>query len=540
MKRILVVLIPLAIIGGLVYWRLQEKRATAAAMQQQRQARAKAPVNVATALAQVRDVVNTFDATATLEAPLNVKIAPKVQGRIEYLEVHEGDRVTRGQVLVRIDRTQVEADVRQARAQLSEAEYRLAQAQIAESPTNVNIYTQIRQQAAGVASARADYNQTRQNLSAQEAAADAAVADTQGRIDSATASIAGANASVSSAQANAANAHTKYDRLAFLLKKGGVSQQEVDDARTSWQVLEGAVDVANQQLQAAMAVRDSARAQKRASQEQARIVRTKGGADVESARQRLAQAEAALQYARANRAQTPAYRKSLAALQSTVDAARAAVQSNEARRADTVLLAPMDGYVTARSADPGTTAQPGQAILTLQSFRDIWVSFPVPDTVGPSLSSGTEVTVTFDAIPGQRFTADVVQINPSADPQGRQFTIRAAMKNAEGYFKPGMFAHVLVETARAGGVVAVPREAVLQDRQGSYVMVISDDTAHHRAVTTGLSDAAFITITRGVNAGEKVVTVASRPVKDGDPVTSGGATKGGGAGKGGAKAGKTP
>jgi len=61
------------------------------------------PASVELAAAQLRDIKKTFQATGMVESMQNVKISTKVSGRIEMLQVREGDRVKQGQVLVRID-----------------------------------------------------------------------------------------------------------------------------------------------------------------------------------------------------------------------------------------------------------------------------------------------------------------------------------------------------------------------------------------------------------------------------------------------------
>src|SRR5438034_9648196 len=128
MKRWILVLVPLLLLGALIGWRLHEKTVAAAAQSQMRTARMKAAPVVAVAAAQVRDIVPTFEAVGGIEAPFNVKIACKATGRIEFLEVREGDRVTQGQVLVRIDPSEIQAQVGQQQAAVAGAESRLAQA----------------------------------------------------------------------------------------------------------------------------------------------------------------------------------------------------------------------------------------------------------------------------------------------------------------------------------------------------------------------------------------------------------------------------
>jgi HlyD family secretion protein len=528
MRRVAPILVVLVVIGGLVVWRLEQKRKETATLVAQRVARSNAPPLVSVAAAEQRDIANTFEATGSLEAPLDVKLSPKVSGRITYLAVHEGDRIHSGQVLVRLDPAEVEADVRQAQAALSEAQYRLAQAQIVENPTTVAVATQVRQQEAAVASAQADFDQAEQNLEAQIAAAEAAVTDVQGRIESASAAIDNAQAAIHSAQANLDNAKTRYDRIHELYEQGFIAAQDVDDAKAAVAVQQAAVDAAQGQLRGATAGRGSAVAQKQAAENEASIVRKKGEADVEAARQRLAQAKAALESAKANTAQTPAYAKSLAALNSSVEVAQAGLEAARVRRQDTILTSPLDGYVTGRFMDPGAMATPGQPILAVQFQGQLWVGVAVPDTVSVKVHLGQPVTVRFDALPGRTFTAGVVQINRSADPQARQFTVRAVLANKDELLRPGMFAHVSIVTDRVRKAVAVAREAVQEDGAGSFVLVVDDASqVHRRAVKTGVSDARFIQVTLGLKAGEQVVVVTSVPLRDGQTVNPGAATTSG-------------
>ncbi|MBI3945222.1 MAG: efflux RND transporter periplasmic adaptor subunit, partial [Armatimonadetes bacterium] len=523
MKRWIFLIISLGVLGSLITWRIQTKRSEAAAAAEQRQARRNVAAVVSVAPAQVRDVVRAFAAVGTVEAPLNVKLSAEISGRILAIEGREGERVTRGQVLVRIDPSELEALVAQRRATLAAEKHRLAQARISQGPTDVSVASDVQQKDAELASAKARHHQALQNVEAQVGAAEASILEVQGRVESAAAAIANAEAAIRSAEANLENARAQFGRVSNLQKQGYVSIQDVDNSRTAMKVQEAAVDVARGQRLSAAAARDSALAQKQSAEKQLAVVRAKAEADVAAAEADVTRARAALDYARANTARAPAYQESLSALQSAVDAARASLANAQAQLSQTIIRCPVDGFVTARGADPGAVASPGQPILTVQAIRQVWVSVPVPEEVQRDIGIGHRGTVTFDALPGSTLTGTVTQINAAADAATRQFIVRLALDNPQGAIKPGMFARVSMVTGRVANAVVVPPEAVQKGRSGTTVTVVDEEqVAHERSVVVGESDAQGVAIREGLRPGEKVVVMAAGRVRDGQEVRVGG------------------
>lgn len=495
------------------------------------------PASVELAPVSVRDITTTFEATGSVESMQNVKISPKISGRINFLTAREGDRVRRGQKLVVIDASDVKAAVRQQRANLAEAKYRYAQAKINQSPNATAVATQIRQQQANLAeakyrlaqaklnqnpsdtaisaqirqqqanldSAEADRVQAEKTRDAQQEAVKSTKDEAQAKVDSATAAVANANIAIKSAQANLDNANAKYTRIYNLYKQGYVAAQDVDDAKTTVSVQQAALDTAKGQLQTATGNLAAVQASRRSVEQQTTITLAKADADVNAAKAKVAQvraaldaakantqqsdayaenlkalnenvaaAQAALDAARANAKQTDAYIENLKALNEGIAAAQASLDSAKAKLADTVLTSPIDGVVTARTQDPGALASPSTPILTIQSLNDVWVTIAVPEDVSVLLHLSQPASCVFDALNGQSFTGHIAQINPAADATSRQFTVRVALDNRAKRFSPGMFARVTLVTASVKQQPAVPREAVQQDRDGSNVVMMAE------------------------------------------------------------------
>ena len=79
--------------------------------------------------AKQKDVVMTVKAPGAIEPRTTVKISADIPGRVRNLAVEEGDQVKRGQLLLELDNTQYDANVRQAQASIGSSRARLAQAQ---------------------------------------------------------------------------------------------------------------------------------------------------------------------------------------------------------------------------------------------------------------------------------------------------------------------------------------------------------------------------------------------------------------------------
>ena len=90
------------------------------------------PVPVRTALVERRDISEVLLFTGELESPLAVEVKPKIQGRLEKLELESGEPTTEGaevkagEVIAELDRRELEAQVALAEAQARQAEVTLA------------------------------------------------------------------------------------------------------------------------------------------------------------------------------------------------------------------------------------------------------------------------------------------------------------------------------------------------------------------------------------------------------------------------------
>jgi RND family efflux transporter MFP subunit len=515
MKKLLI-LIPLILLLVVVGWRIVVKTRSDAASKALAASKKNAPTYVTVSVAKARYISQQIQAVGTLESPFKVQLSPNVAGRIDYLQVREGDAVNPGQVLVRIDPQEVEGEIVQAQATLAQAEQKLAQAKITEDSTAVGIYSAVNQNKAMVAGAGADYNETALTYKPTVDAAHEATLDNVAKVKSASSQVEFNQANLHSAEANLEDASAKYAREMQLYQQGYAAPQDVDDAKASEKVYEATVNAQQKTVDAARSAQVSAEAELKAAENQESIARKKGMSDLQDAKAKLTQSDATLKTAVSNRAQIPAYAESLRALESAVVAAKGALDQAIARRAYLIVKSSVEGTVTQRLADPGAEASPGSPLLVVQFLKWVYFTAAIPVENADAVKPGQAVTVSIDEVPGKVFHTKIADVNRAADPTSRQFMVRVELDNASHDFRPGMFGHLDTRSVSVSAPVTVPREAVTQLPGGSYTATVVDSSnvAHVTPIKIGVQDTNDIQILDGVKAGDRVVTLSYRPVKN--------------------------
>lgn len=202
-----------------------------------------------------------------------------------------------------------------------------------------------------------------------------------------------------------------------------------------------------------------------------------------------------------------------AALEATVKANEAAIQSAKVALGFTRLYAPMDGRTGAVSARPGASVRPADSapLVTLTQLRPINVAFNVPERYLPqvrqALAGGpvvVEASISGASKPPEH--GRLVFIDSQVDPQSGTILAKAEFPNQQTSLWPGQFVDVSVILRVDEGVVAAPAEAVLIGQDGRFVYVAgADGKAEARKVTVARVADGWAVIAEGLQAGEKVV-----------------------------------
>jgi RND family efflux transporter MFP subunit len=254
-------------------------------------------------------------------------------------------------------------------------------------------------------------------------------------------------------------------------------------------------------------------------------------ADVAQARAAVAEAEAVLAEAKANAARSrdlaskgfvsPQAATQTATLEQTAAARLAAVkarlQSEEVRLAQTRVVAPDDGTISARATTVGSLAAPGQEMFRLiRGNRLEWRAEVIASEL-PRLAPGVPAVVRLPS--GVDVKGTVRTLAPTVDPQTRTAIVYVDLPVAESNpARAGMFARGEFELGRAPALT-VPQTAVVQREGFSYVFRVQPDgRVAQTKVGVGRRTGDRVEILEGLAPDAKIVATGAGFLADGDLV----------------------
>lgn len=201
------------------------------------------------------------------------------------------------------------------------------------------------------------------------------------------------------------------------------------------------------------------------------------------------------------------------ALAAAVDADRANVENSRLQLAYCTIKSPINGRVGSVLVNVGNVIKANDiAMTTINQIVPVNIAFSVPEQsladIKKHMASG-ELKV--DAVvPGNeahpaRGTLNF--IDNTVDRSTGTIKLKGRYDNHDRRLWPGQFVDVVLTLAMEKNRVVVSSEALQTGQQGTYVYVVKDDmTAELRPVVSGTAFGNTTVITKGVAAGEKVVT----------------------------------
>ena len=304
-----------------------------------------------------------------------VDIAFKIAGKISELLVREGDAVSKGAIIARLDRDTIslqkvrdEAGIASAQAGILQMDSAISwQADVLARETALR-RTEIRAAEATLANVLAGARE--QEVSQARAALD----DAKSQLTMATGD---------------------WERAQKLIANEDISKSQFDQYQSRYRSATAAAKSAEQRLSL---VQEGPRKQ-----------------DVELARAQLERAKAALSLVEANAKELTRKQQEMGSRRAEMSRAKAQVAVTDSLLNDTTAASPIDGVVLLKAIEAGEVVAPGATVVTIADIEHPWVRAYVPETQLARLKLGQKVKLTTDSYKGREYWGTITYISSQAE-----------------------------------------------------------------------------------------------------------------------------
>ncbi|MEO1432535.1 MAG: efflux RND transporter periplasmic adaptor subunit [Cyanobacteria bacterium J06633_8] len=415
---------------------------------------------------QEKNVTLLLNASGKVVPVQSVNISPKNPGTVTQLYVEQGDKVTQGQVLARMDSADIQARILQARANLAQQQARLDQQKAGSRPQEIS-------------QAKARLSQTQAQLAAA-------------RSGNRPQEIAQAQAQVNAASSRVDLTNEQVRRYRNLYNQGAVEKERLDQF-----------------------VSEDKTAQANLLEAQKRLALLKSGSRSEE----IARLEAAVEEARAQLQllESGSRPEEIAQAKAAVSAAQAQLKTEQVNLNNTIIRAPFSGIITQKFANIGafvtpTTSASTSASATSSSIvalaRGLEVLANVPEADIGKIKVGQEVEIVADAYPEQVFKGNVRLIAPEAvNEQGvTLFQVRVAITIGRDKLRSGLNVN-LTFLGDDVNALWLPTVAIVTEKGQTGVLVPDkNNKAKFNEVTIGSQVGNETQILQGLQKGDRIFT----------------------------------
>ena len=189
---------------------------------------------------------------------------------------------------------------------------------------------------------------------------------------------------------------------------------------------------------------------------------------------------------------------------------------------DASLYAPVSGFISKRSIEPGQTASSGSPVFEIVKLDPVEINAGVPETDINLVRIGQTAAVTIPALPGESFEGKVRVINVSADQTTRTYMTRIVVPNPSHILRVGMVAEARIQGDRLLDLMTLPAETILRDPQGATIVFVyypEQGRVYAKGVETGVVYGREIAIKSGLSGDEAVVFAGQEKLRDGTIVS---------------------
>jgi len=206
----------------------------------------------------------------------------------------------------------------------------------------------------------------------------------------------------------------------------------------------------------------------------------------------------------------------LTAAREELSRVRAEREALEAQRSNLSLIAPVDGLVVSRDAEPGTTVVAGQAVVELIDPNTLWVNVRFDQIRAQGLAPSLSAQIALRSQAGEQKAGRVLRVEPLADAVTEETLAKVVFDQIPDPLPPvGELVEVTVTLPTLGATPIVPNAAIhnIDGRLG--VWQVTHDDLHFTLVSLGIADLeGRVQIQEGLKVGDRIVAYSENTLNE--------------------------
>ena len=183
-----------------------------------------------------------------------------------------------------------------------------------------------------------------------------------------------------------------------------------------------------------------------------------------------------------------------------------------AQRSNLRLIAPVDGLVSSRDADPGTTVVAGQTVVELIDPKSLWLNVRFDQISATGLAAGLPAHIVLRSRNGQALAGRLLRVEPKADAITEEMLAKVNFETQPEPLPPvGELAEVTVDLPALPATPVISNAAIHREHDQVGVWQVRDGDLHFTPIKYGASDLdGYVQIREGLKADDQVVVYSNK------------------------------
>lgn len=191
-----------------------------------------------------------------------------------------------------------------------------------------------------------------------------------------------------------------------------------------------------------------------------------------------------------------------------------------AQRGSLRLVAPADGIVILRDADPGTTIVAGQAVVELIDPKNLWINVRFDQISASGLAADLPARIVLRSRNGRSLKGHVSRVEPKADVVTEEILAKVAFDDDPVPLPSlGELAEVTVDLPELPAAPVIPDAAIRREGNRTGVWQVADGALRFVAVQPGRADLdGRVQLLQGLKEGDRIVVYSEKALTSGSRI----------------------